>query len=287
MYNKSNNNISDKEKHPPGLYIISTPIGNMKDITLRAISLITEVDFLYSEDPRQSLKLLSCFDMKRVLYTYNDQSGDKSRLKILDLIRQNHTVGLISDAGTPTISDPGYKLVTMLSENNIPIYSIPGACALIAALSCSAMPTDEFHFFGFPPRKSGDLELYLHNTKKSNGSLIFYESANRIKNFFEIAQKIFPNCCAFIAKELTKLHETIVQDKIENIYNLLLQKSQIRGEFVIIINNDIKQQDIMIEKDLSHIVEMGKKYLSVKDLSKFLSEISNLNKKEIYNLAIK
>lgn len=282
IYNK---NLESKPLS--GLYLIATPIGNMKDITIRALELIKNIDFLYCENPKQSAKILHNFNLKRSLHTYNDHSNAKLREKIINLIKDNHSIGLISDAGTPTISDPGYKLVKTVQEHKLDVFSIPGACAAITALSCSGMPTNTFHFIGFPPRKTLQLNNFLSNLQQYQGSLIFYETANRIKQFFTVAKDIFPHCDCFVAKELTKLYEEKFSDNVNNIYLRLKDKPNLKGEFVILIYNRTEEKNVTFEKNLNRIVSVGKKYLPLKDFSKLLSEITNLNKNEIYKLAIK
>lgn len=270
-----------------GLYLIATPIGNMQDITLRALNLIKDVDFLYSENPKQSSRILHYFNLKRSLYTYNDHSSEASRHKIIELIKENHTVGLISDAGTPTISDPGYKLVKAAQENKLHIYSIPGACAAITALSCSGMPTDNFHFFGFPPRKTQQLYNYLSNLQRYQGSLIFYETANRIVNFFDVAKQLFPGCNSFIGRELTKLHEEKLYGTTNDLHLNLTNHKNLKGELVILIHNQRDEKNVTFENNLDKVLSIGKKYLPLKDLSKLFSEITNLNKNDIYKIGLK
>ena len=278
--------IQDKnlESKPlsPALHIISTPIGNMDDISLRALNAIISVDFLYTEDPRVSLKLLNHFNIKRSLRTYNDQANDKVRTEIINLIKSGKSIGLISDAGTPLISDPGYKLTKDIEFNNLDIFSLPGACSPIAALTCSSMPTDNFSFLGFAPRKTAQLESLFEKVKHIQTPLIFFESANRINNFLEVAAHKMPNQEIFIARELSKKFEEKISTTTDKARKIIADRI-LKGELVIIINNQLQKKTIAFANDLNKVIEIGNKYLSAKDLSKFLSEITNLKKNEIYN----
>ena len=270
-----------------GLYLIATPIGNINDISLRALQLIKQLDHIFCEDSMQTRKILNYFSIKKKLLKYNDHSNEQTRQHIADLIKSGAKIALVSDAGTPTISDPGYKLVNFLAQHNLPIYSIPGACAAITALSCSGLVTDKFHFFGFAPRKEVELNKYLSNISKYNGSLIFYETAKRIIKFISIAKHIFPHSKAFVGRELTKLYEEKLYGDINQIHEQLIAKNELKGEFVIIIENQANHEKVIFDDNLDNIINIGKKYLPLKDLSKFLSEVTNLSKNNIYKLGLK
>lgn len=284
------NFIQDKnlESKPlsSALYVISTPIGNIEDISIRALNTLSKLDYLYAEDPRISLKLLNYYNIKKSLQTYNDQSNQKVRATIIDKILSGKTVGLISDAGTPLISDPGYKLTRELSKNNINIIAVPGACSVITALTCSALPTDNFAFIGFPPRKVGQLENLIEQIKNNKNTYIFFENALRIKKFLKIVAEKMPNQEIFIARELTKKYE---QKILSNTSNILYEIDEVtlKGELVVIIYNQNIKKTVAFADDLNKILETGRKYLSAKDLSKFLSEITNQKKNDIYNNIIK
>ena len=192
---------------------------------------------------------------------------------------------MVSDAGTPLISDPGYKLVRDIYDNNLNIYPIPGPSSITTALSCSPLPTDNFTFLGFPPRKNESLRNYLNELKAQKTCFIFFEAANRVLFLLEALADIFKGKEICVVRELTKLHEEKIFSRTEDIYSQL-QNKNLKGEFVILLYNDIDKKNVTFTNDLIKVIEIGSKYLSVKDLSKFLSEISNITKKEIYNLAI-
>ncbi len=269
-----------------GLYIIATPIGNMEDLSIRAANLLINLDYIYAEDSSKTIKILSYLNHNRSIKVYNEQSPDSKRKEIIELIKSGCSVGLVSDAGTPLISDPGYKLVRDIYNNNLNIYPIPGPSSITTALSCSPLPTDNFTFLGFPPRKNESLKNYLHNLKAQKTCFIFFESANRILFLVKAIADIFKDKDIFVVRELTKLHEEKIFAKTQNIHKQLYDKN-LKGEFVVILYNDIDKKNVTFTNDIIKVIEIASKYLSVKDLSKFLSEISNLTKKEIYNLAIK
>lgn len=283
------NFIQDKnlESKPlsAALYIISTPIGNIEDISLRALNTIAKLDYLYAEDPRVSLNLINFYNIKKSLRTYNDQTTLKIRNEIIELLKLGKSVGLMSDAGTPLISDPGYKLVRQLQENQLEIIAIPGACSAITALSCSALPTDNFHFMGFAPRKTAQIENLLNQISSLKGTYIFFETALRLEKFLQIIAAKLPNQEIFIARELTKKYEEKILANTNNIIDKI-STMKLKGELVVIINNQISKKTLAIANDLHKILEVGSKYLSAKNLSKFLSEISNLKKNELYNIII-
>jgi 16S rRNA (cytidine1402-2'-O)-methyltransferase len=268
-----------------GLYIIATPIGNLEDISVRAANLLINLDYIYAEDSSKTIKILNYLHNNRSIKIYNEQSSANKRKEIIELIKAGNSVGLVSDAGTPLISDPGYKLVKEIYENNLNIFPIPGPSSITTALSCSPLPTDNFTFLGFPPRKSDALKNYLKNLKTQKNCFIFFESSHRILFFLRELASIFPEQKLFLARELTKLHEEKLYGTTKEIYEKL-QNKILKGEFVILLYNDLSNKNVIFTNDLIKVIEIGIKYLSVKDLSKFLSEISDLTKKEIYNLAI-
>jgi 16S rRNA (cytidine1402-2'-O)-methyltransferase len=272
----------------PGFYVVSTPIGNVGDISLRALEVLKNVDEIYAEDPRVSLKLLKFYDITKSLKIYNDQATDGLRSAIKNKVRSGKSVALISDAGTPLISDPGYKIVRELLEENLEVFAIPGCCAAIAALTSSGLASDKFLFLGFAPRKASNLESFLKKYKKVDASLIFYEAGNRIVKFLDGVDKVFKNPEIVVVKELTKMHETKIRGSIAEIKAALTEDKLLKGEFVVLVREFQEEMvEVNISNDLEEIVKSGQKYLSDKDLSKFISEISGVNKNHIYDLCLK
>ncbi len=270
------------------LYIIATPIGNLADITLRALETLRKVDVILCEDTRVSIKLLSAYGIEnKKLLTYNDHSDEKIRKKTLEFLVNGNSVALISDAGTPLISDPGYKLVNFLRQFNQKIIPLPGASAALASLSASGLACDNFLFVGFLPT-SKIQRVNLLKTLPKNFTLIFFESANRVIESLTDLNEIFGNRNSCVARELTKMHEEIITQKLENLKEFFVHNCEkLRGEFVIIIEKADKSEKEISEEDLlSEIRKALHKGDSLKDLSQNLAQVHNLNKKEVYNLAL-
>ncbi|MFA4942806.1 MAG: 16S rRNA (cytidine(1402)-2'-O)-methyltransferase [Patescibacteria group bacterium] len=222
------------------LYIVATPIGNLEDITLRALRVLQEADLILSEDTRVAQKLLQHYEIKVPLLSFHHHSGITKVNHIIELIKEDKKIALISDAGTPGISDPGGELVHQVLEAipDIQIEAIPGPSALIAALSISGMPTDKFLFLGFPPHKKGR-QTFLGKIKASEYPVVVYESKHRIIKFLEELKVIIdPLSEIMIGRELTKMHETAYRGTVEKILAEIKSDSNAqRGEFVVIIKN--------------------------------------------------
>ncbi len=270
------------------LYIVATPIGNLGDITLRSLQALKSADVILCEDTRVSLKLLSAYEISyKKLLTYNDHSDEKLRQKVLEFLVNGNSVVLISDAGTPLISDPGYKLVNFLRSFNQKIIPLPGASSLTAAICSSGLACDNFLFLGFLPNSKIQRLNFLKDLPK-NYSLIFFESANRMEDSLSDICDVFGvrNCC--VARELTKMHEEIISDNVENMRNFFAQNPQkLRGEFVIIVEKADKNEKSISDEDLLKLISAAiRSKKSLKDLSQEFSEIYGINKKEIYRLAL-
>lgn len=270
------------------LYVVATPIGNLGDITLRALQVLNAADFVICEDTRVSSKLFSAYKIKeKKLITYNDHCDEKSRKKIFDLLEKGHSLALISDAGTPLISDPGHKLINFLRNKNQKIIPIPGASSLTSALSASGLACDNFLFIGFLPTSEIQKTKLIKSLPK-NFTFVFFESANRVVKSLELVKKILGNRNVCAARELTKMHEEIISDELEKVIQLFTdQPSKLRGEFVVIVEKSDKNEKSFTQKELvqeiSNAIFLGH---SLKDLSQNLSEIYDVNKKEIYKLAL-
>ncbi len=267
-----------------GLYIVSTPIGNLDDITIRALETLKKSDVILCEDTRVSAKLLAKYNIKANLRVYNDSSDEHTRSYAQDLINAGKVVSLISDAGTPLISDPGYKLVRDLKKNNIHIDVVPGPCAAIAALTLSGMATDKFIFAGFLPKtrqgKISSFKQYMN----SGCTLIFYDTAKRLISSLEIAQEVMGNRQANIGRELTKLYQESKTGHLQELIDYYGQNS-LKGEIVLIIsgesNNDFSLNNLHLE--IEKLLSQNK---TAKDVAKQLYEQNRsvLSKGEIYKL---
>jgi 16S rRNA (cytidine1402-2'-O)-methyltransferase len=213
------------------LFLVATPIGNLNDISARALDTLRNADVIACEDTRQTLKLLSHFGIQKPLTSYHDFNEREKAIELAGRIENGENVALVSDAGTPGISDPGFRLVRGCRERGIPVVSIPGANAAITALSASGLPSDQFLFVGFlPPRKSARRE-HLETLRTFHGTLIFYEGPHRILAALEDMQEIFGDREACIGRELTKLHEEYLFGKLSE----LRERAKELGEFVVVV----------------------------------------------------
>jgi len=218
------------------LYIVSTPIGNMDDISYRAIQILTTVDVLACEDTRHTRKIFSRFDIPppKIFFSYHEHNEDSAGRKILKLLEENKTIALCTDAGTPGISDPGYRIISEAINSGYHIETIPGASAVTSALLASGLPTSSFTFKGFPPRKKGQRKKFLEIEKEMPHTLIFFESPHRVGSFLEDALDVLGNRLAAVCIDLTKMYEEVHKGYLEEL-NQLLGKKKIKGEITIVI----------------------------------------------------
>lgn len=281
--------MSDKLEN--ALYIISTPIGNAGDITYRAVEVLKNLDYLFCEDTRVTNKLIENYNIgKKSLFVYNDFSNTSERNKIIKLLNDGKSVGLVSDAGTPLISDPGFKLVRECVENNIRVIPIPGASAVLAALTSSGFPSDKFLFYGFLPEKENERKKELQKLKLKPETIILYESPKRIMFSLKEIYEIIGNIDICVAREITKIHEDIKTGKILDIIQYYNDNAdKIRGEFVIIIKNNetiAQSTNINVEK-IKIIYDNLKAVMKPKEIADFIVKIGFHNdKKEIYNILL-
>ena len=216
------------------LYIVATPIGNLEDITLRAIRVLKEADVIAAEDTRHTQKLLSKFDIHTPLTSYHDHNKEEKAPVLVARLLEGKNVALVSDAGTPGISDPGYFLINLAVDQNIPVVPIPGATAAIAALSVSGLPTDRFVFEGFLPSKHTARMKRLIELAKEERTLIFYEAPHRIMQALEDMQTVLGDRKAVLTRELTKVHEQVLRGRIPDVRRQL-EAGSMKGEFTIIV----------------------------------------------------
>jgi 16S rRNA (cytidine1402-2'-O)-methyltransferase len=216
------------------LYLIATPIGNLGDITLRALETLRQVDFVASEDTRKTGRLLQHFEIQKRQIAFHEHNEVKAGAKIMALLADGKSVAVVTNAGTPGISDPGYTLVRQAIEANIPVTMIPGASAVVMALVLSGLPTHSFTFRGFPPRKSGKRRRFLAVDAESPHTLIFYESPHRLAAFLEDALAVYGDRPAALANELTKLYESVQRGTLSELLALFAEEEP-RGEYVVVI----------------------------------------------------
>jgi 16S rRNA (cytidine1402-2'-O)-methyltransferase len=220
---------------PSTLYLVSTPIGNLEDITLRALRVLRECDVVAAEDARHSGQLLKHFGISKLLLSYFQFNEARRSEEIIERLRRGEKVALVTDAGSPGISDPGERVVKAAIAAGFRVESIPGACALIAGLTASGLPTEEFHFVGFLPHKSGQRKNKLESLKPIDGTLVFYESPYRIEKLLGELNKIFPEREVVLARELTKKFEEFLRGKPEELLEITKKRS-LKGEFVVLVS---------------------------------------------------
>src|SRR6266849_4991083 len=217
------------------LYLVATPIGNLNDITLRALTTLREVDFIASEDTRKTGLLLKHFDISKPQIAFHEHNEQQAGQRLEDLLKQGKSVALVTNAGTPGISDPGYTLVRRAINAHIDVTMIPGPTALIMALVLSGLPVHSFTFRGFPPRKSASSRRFIEVDKESPHTLIFYESPYRLKAFLQDALEVLGDREATIANDLTKMFELVQRGTISSLLQWVEQQSKLKGEFVVVI----------------------------------------------------
>jgi 16S rRNA (cytidine1402-2'-O)-methyltransferase len=218
------------------LYIVATPIGNLEDITFRAIRILKEVDLIACEDTRHTRKLLARYEISKPLISYFEHNKIQQGVKLSQELAMGNNIALVSDAGTPGISDPGFNLVRSAVQQGIPVVPIPGPSASIAALCASGLPTDQFHFVGFLPQKEGKKRRLLEALKEDSGTLVFYESPFRVKKTLKLCLEVFGDRSAAAAHELTKIHEGIFRGKISDVLTQI-EKVPDKGEWVILVSS--------------------------------------------------
>lgn len=220
------------------LYIVPTPIGNLEDITLRAVRILQEVDTIVCEDTRQTIKLLSHLKISKPLISFYTQNQLKRIPQIISILKDGKNIALVSDCGTPAVSDPGYYLIKEALENNINVVPLPGPCALITAVIASGLPTDSFIFLGFLKRKTGKMRKELEEVKSLEKTIIFYESPHRILKTLETCKEVFgENANVVLARELTKKFEEFIRGSLKEVAEQM-QKREILGEFVVMIETE-------------------------------------------------
>lgn len=271
------------------LYIVATPIGNLGDITQRAVETLIKVDYIAAEDTRHSAKLMAHLNITTPLMAYHDHSDEKRLNKISHYLSSGQSVALISDAGTPLISDPGYQLVKHIRKQGIEVVPIPGPCALISALSVCGLPTDRFTFEGFLPAKGSARKAYLQALVRDDRTLVFYESTHRILDTLEDMSIIFGGeRTVAIARELTKTYETVLTGSFADVIEKMLSdKNQQRGEFVLMVNG-YKQAIKGPNLDQSVIDTMSVlvKELPIKQASSIGAKLTGMKKRDLYQWAL-
>ena len=267
------------------LYLVSTPIGNKLDISLRAQNVLSSVDVILCEDTKKSGIFLKDLGIKSKLHSYHDHSNVSKVNYFLKLLKEGVSMAIISDAGTPLISDPGYELVAKAIDEKIKVTSIPGPSAVISALISSGLSTNSFVFEGYAPKKRGQLETFLKNLQYEMKTIILFESPKRIERLVQMIVKILgPKRKVSLAKELTKKFERVITDEAKEIHELIKKDETLKkGEMVIVIEGSKEKQSILVEHE-KVLFEEIQRLNGTKAASKIVSKISSKTSKEIYSI---
>lgn len=268
------------------LFIIATPIGNLEDITYRAVRILGEVDLVAAEDTRHSLKLLNHFNISKPLTSYFDHNQQFKGERILNALRQGKSVALISDAGTPCISDPGYNLVRDAVSEGIPVVPIPGACAAIAALSGSGLPSDSFTFAGFPPARQAKRRVFLADMAALPGTLVLYEAPHRLEETLRDIREVLGERQLVVARELSKIYEEFIRGTATEVMAAMAQ-GKARGEIVILIAPGEAVREPAEALDTLLLRLMDEEKLSVKDAARKAAMITGTSRNEAYSEALR
>lgn len=267
------------------LYIVATPIGNLSDITNRAIQCLNTVDIIACEDTRTSGKLLSHFNITTPSWAYHDHNADIQTPKFIELIKSGKNIALISDAGTPLISDPGFRLVKACHDHNISVSPVVGACAAIGALSVSGLPSDKFYFYGFLPAKTVARQAELTKLKNISASMIFYEAPHRILACIDDMTHIFGDRTVCFCREITKTFETVHYSSLARLHDFIQNDTnQQKGEIVLVVagntgdDNDEHKIDTLLKRLLQD--------LSVKKTAQLASDLTGIKKNQLYERAL-
>ena len=266
-----------------GLSIVATPIGNLEDISFRAVKILNECDIVICENPKHSLKLLNKLGIKKKLISLHDYNEHKIINQIENLLKNKNCV-LVSDAGSPLISDPGYNLVQYCIKNNINFTSVPGPSSIISSLQLSGLPLSEFTFFGFVPKSKSKLEEVVKNIHKEKRTSVFFVSNHKLITFIEILEKFIPGRSISICKELTKMNEFVFRGVPKEVKNNILEKKEnLKGEFVAIVEGQTqKNQDIdNIDIYTKELKKLASKF-SLTDIVEIVHKFTKINKNKIH-----
>ena len=271
----------EAEPLAPGLYVVATPIGNLGDITVRALATLAAAETVLCEDTRTSGKLMERFAIRTKLSPYHEHNAQKARPHILERLQQGATIALISDAGMPLVSDPGYRLVKEAVELGIPVTACPGPSAVLTGLALSGLPTDRFLFAGFVPQKQGERRRLFAEFEKLKATLIFFESPHRIVETLHDLATALPGRAVAVTRELTKLHEEVLRGQAQEIAAQLAARAAVKGEITLLVGPPTEDEPVS-DADIDIAINHA---LSTMPASKAASEVAkrfNLNRAGIY-----
>jgi 16S rRNA (cytidine1402-2'-O)-methyltransferase len=268
-----------------GLYVVATPIGNMEDMTYRAVRVLSEVNLIAAEDTRHSLPLLTHYGITTAMQALHEHNEDQVTERILARIKNGEAIALISDAGTPLISDPGYRLVRAAREAQLPVFTLPGPSAVTAALSVAGLPPDRFAFEGFLPSKAASRKKRLEALRHETRTLVFFESSHRIVSCIDDMADIFGSQrVAAICRELTKKFETVHRSTLAELRSVLAEdKNQTRGEFVIVVAGHLEEDDQALAG--AHKMSLALlEFLPASQAARVAARLSNVSRRDVYKM---
>ena len=270
---------------PGVLYVVATPIGNLEDITLRALRVLKEADLIAAEDTRHTQKLLSHYDIRTPLTSYHEHNERTKAPALVERLLRGETIALVSDAGTPAISDPGYRLVVAAAAAGLRVTPVPGAAALTAALSAAALPTDRFIFEGFLPEKKKERRERLQGLGDEKRTLVFYEAPHRLRDALDDIEEILGDRTVAIAREISKIHEEFMRGRASEIIARISDRDM-RGEIVIVVHGSTGEpvaSEALLREEIRKLQASGAR---VKEIAELLGEKYAFPKKQIYRLAL-
>ncbi|NGX98902.1 MAG: 16S rRNA (cytidine(1402)-2'-O)-methyltransferase [Candidatus Afipia apatlaquensis] len=272
-------------KAAPGLYLVATPIGNLGDITLRALETLAGVDIIACEDTRITRRLMERFSINATLKQYHEHNAEQARPKILDALARGSSIALVSDAGTPLISDPGFKLVREVSAAGFPVIALPGPSSVLTALSIAALPTDRFFFEGFLPSKQNARRTRIAELARIDATLVMFESGARVQDSLQDLAGIMGEREAAICREMTKLHEEVRRARLSELA-AIADTLETRGEFVLVVGPPAADAGAMSDDALDDLLRTSLARGSVKDAVAHAVEVSGRPRREIYARAL-
>lgn len=268
----------------PGLYVTATPIGNAADITLRALSVLRDCDMIAAEDTRVTARLLAIYGISKPLTAYNDHNAARERPKLMDRLRKGARIALVSDAGTPLVSDPGFKLVREAIQEGLPVHAIPGTSAVLAGLTLAGLPTDRFLFAGFLPSRSGERRSMLEELKAIRATLIFFESAQRLAEALADMVDILGMRTAAVTRELTKLHEEVRRGLLPELREHYEEAGAPKGEVTLIVSPPHATQADPARIDSA--LDKALQFMPVRAAVDLVSEMLEAPRRRVYDRAL-
>jgi 16S rRNA (cytidine1402-2'-O)-methyltransferase len=275
----------DRGELAAGLYLLATPIGNARDISLRALDVLNGASVIAAEDTRVTAKLLAIHGVQKPLIPYNDHNGQQMRPKILARLEQGDAVVLVSDAGTPLVSDPGYKLVREVIAANLPVVAIPGASAALTGLQLSGLPSDRFLFAGFLPAKAGERQSALEELKGLRATLIFFESAQRLGETLQAMAQVLGERAAAVARELTKLHEEVRRGSLSELASHYEKAGPPKGEVTLLVGPPAEA--VIDSAKVDAALKAALAFMPVKAAAEMIAGLTGGSRKQLYDRALK